>query len=216
MTSTANGLSDFGAGLANSSRMTRENRMWSQRESAYQMYEERVSYLIGENSKMRRLLGLPEIPGKKRISALVLSYAPLENRMTINRGTSDGVKPQLPVVAGEGLVGVVQTADARTAQVLLISSPQIRVGAVVNRQPTPYGIIRGESPNKMSMEIIGIKSTVSQGDAVLTSGLGELIPGGIPIGIVSQTEVDEEYGAVRCQVFPNVLVGDVREVVVLR
>lgn len=212
----ANGVSDFFAGMARGASLASENRRLREAEAAAALYQERVDFLVAEIDKQRKLLGLPTYPGVRKIPALVIQYAPLENRMTINRGTRHGIKARLPVVAGDGLVGVVQTADALSSQVLLISSPRIQVGAVVNRDPAPYGIIRGEAANKMIMEIAGIKSTVEPGDVVLTSGLGELIPGGIPIGIVSQKESDEEYGTLRCQIFPFVHVGDVREVVVLR
>lgn len=212
----ANGIEKFFGGLSQASNNADRAARLKQLELAAAVYVERVKYLTEEIDQLRKLLGLPAYPGKTKIPAMVIHYAPLENRITINKGRRSGVKPQLPVIAGEGLVGVVQTAEENSAQVLLISSPQIRIGAVVNRQPAPFGIVRGESANKMTMEIADLKSTVAPGDVVLTSGLGELIPGGIPLGIISQKESDEEYGALRCQIFPYVLAGEVREVIVLR
>lgn len=212
----ASSTQGFFASLGKGQQLEAENRRLKQSEIAIALYQDRIDFLNRHVDGLRKLLDLPPTPGKTRIPALVTSYAPLENRATINRGRTHGIRPQLPVLAGEGLFGIVQTVDAGTAQILLISSPQIRVGAVVNRQPAPYGIIRGESANKMIMDIVGIKATVEPGDVVMTSGLGELVPGGIPIGIISQKESDVEYGALRCQVFPYVSVGEVREVVVLR
>ncbi len=211
-----NSTSNFFAGFSNSQSLLEENRRLKQLEVAAQQYIERLRFYKQENDQLRKLINLPPVPGKLQIPAQIIMYAPLENRVTINRGSNDGIKPNLPVVAAEGLVGTVQTVSANSAQIVLISSPQLRVGAVVNRQPKPFGIIRGESTNKMILQISDIKSTVKPGDVVMTSGLGELIPGGIPIGIVSLREADEEYGALQCQVFPYVRIGDIREVYVLR
>jgi rod shape-determining protein MreC len=216
LNNTANSTSDFFRGLSNSQSLVAENRRLKQLEIAAQQYLERLRFHKQENDQLRKLINLPPVPGKRQIPAQIIMYAPLENRVTINRGSNQGIKPNLPVVAAEGLVGTVQTVSANSAQVVLISSPQLRVGAVVNRQPKPFGIIRGESTNKMILQISDIKSTVEPGDVVMTSGLGELIPGGIPIGIVSMREADEEYGALQCQVFPYVRIGDIREVYVLR
>lgn len=207
---------DFASGLVNARTYAQENRSLKDLARAASLYDERLLTYQKEVDRLRRLIELPPIPGKQRIPASVIQYAPLENRITLNRGKKSGIKPQLPVISGEGLVGVVQTADENTSQVLLISSPQIRLGAMVQRSPAPYGLIRGESANKMILEILDIKSTVEQGDVVVTSGLSETIPGGIPIGLVAQIEADPEFGAVRSQVFPYVQVGDVREVFVLR
>jgi cell shape-determining protein MreC len=61
-----------------------------------------------------------------------------------------------------------------------------------------------------------IQSNVQVGDRVVTSGYSEFIPAGIPIGRVVQIHNDLEFGTKRCQVFPNVQIGDVREVAILR
>ena len=55
------------------------------------------------------------------------------NMITIARGSRDGVKVRLPVVAPEGLIGRVNTVDERTCQVLLITAPSLEIGAKVNK-----------------------------------------------------------------------------------
>jgi len=51
---------------------------------------------------------------------------------------------------------------------------------------------------------------------VTTAGFSEKIPRAIPIGRVVQKAHDREFGVVRAQVFPNVQIGEVQEVIVLR
>jgi len=216
LASGADGISNVGASIASVGPLRAENRALADRAQAAALYEERLDYVERELDHLHKLLSLPEYPGKTKVFASITGFFPGENRITLNVGKDKGLKPGMPVVAGVGLLGVVQTVDARTAQALLVSSPQLRIGAIVNRTPAPAGLIRGESASKMILEIVDTTATIEAGDLVTTSGHSELIPGGIPIGRVAEKNMMPEFGSVRCQVFPFVQIGDVRDVAVLR
>lgn len=213
---TSRGLTNIWVGIAQAESMKAEIERLRLQSQAASMYEQRVSYLQSELDELSALAKLPEYAAKTKIPARITGFFPSENRVTLNVGRKKGIKPGMPVLAGAGLIGVVQTSDDHESQALVVSSPQLRIGAVVNRNPAPAGLIRGESASKMILEIVDVTATIQTGDAVMTSGHSTLIPGGIPIGRIAEVALQPEYGSVRCQVFPLVQVGNVRSVVVLR
>lgn len=216
MSAGSQATGDFFSTLGRSGALAAENRRLRQLAAVAETYTETIDSLNHEIDSLRALLDVEAI-GKSRIGGRVIGYFPLENRLTISVGTTSGVRPGLPVIAGEGLIGTVQTADARSSQVRLLSSPRpYQIGATVRRDPPSTGLMHGEAVNRLILEFTDIESPVAVGDLVVTSGHSELIPEGIPIGRVVQVYVDEEFGTRIAQVFPAVALGKVREVVVLR
>lgn len=219
----ANGLysgtrsaSDFLHSIGRAGAISANANRLQQLETAASQYTAQLEFLRSENSRLRSLILLPEYAGKTKVPAYVTGYFPFENRMTLNVGKSSGIKPGMAAVTADGLAGIVQTVDSASSQLLLLSSPQIRFGAIVHRSPPPAGLIRGESVTRMVLEIIDVSIQVKVGDIVLTSGHSDIIPAGIPVGLVSERTEYPEFGIVRCQVFPNVSPGDIREVLILK
>jgi len=177
---------------------------------------ETVGRLNKEVDYLRSLNDLPPVGGRNKVFATVTGYFALENRITISAGADRGLRAGLPVLTAEGLVGIIQTVDKGSSQVSLLTDPNRKVGAlVINRDPPPLGIIRGEN---QALLILTVDSTspVENGDTVSTSGFSDRIPRGIPIGKVNQVYSDPTTGSKRVEVFPNVALGNVREVVVLK
>jgi len=214
---SASRFHDFRTGLFRSGSLVEENRRLRAIAQVAELYSGKLQSLESELEEVRKLSQLAESVGKIKIPARIVHYAPLENRITINAGSDKLVKAGLPVVAGEGLVGVVQTVDKGTAQVLLLSSPPpFKIGAKVLRDPPAFGLLHGEAADRLSVEFMEANTPIENGDWVVTSGFSEQIPANIPIGKIVQVRRDEEFGTRVAQVFPAVQIGRVRDVVVLR
>ncbi len=213
---SADKIGSFFYGIFNASSLTQENRRLRAVEQAAKLYDSQVDFYRKENTRLRAELKLGAAPGQVRIPAVINGFFPYENRVTLNKGTAQGVKAGLPIVSAAGLVGVVQNADKNSSQALLISSRALQVGARIDRTPAVTGILRGDSPGSMILDGIDYSATLQVGDLVMTSGYSEHIPRGIPIGRIIKIENDEDNGSKRCIVFPNVQIGDVHEVFVLR
>ncbi len=210
-------VSGFFGSFGKAATLEVENQKLRQLAQAASMYTETVEALRQELEDARKLANLPQAVGRMRIPARVIGYFPLENRLTISVGTGKQVKAGLPVVAADGLVGIVQTADANTAQVQLLSSPPpFKIGAKVLRDPPAVGLLHGESIDRLTVEFMDLNTPIEVGDWVVTSGLSELIPADIPIGRVVQVRKDDEFGTRAAQIFPAVSLGRVRDVLVLR
>jgi len=212
----AQSTSDFFLGVFQSGDLVRQNRSLRQMEQAAAMYSENEKRLIGELDALRKLVQLPPIEGRGRISATNIGLFPYENRMTISAGSRQGVKVGLAVVNGSGLVGVVQTVGPNDSQIALVESPSFRIGAMALRQPPQPGILRSQGSGRLVLDFLSIKSPLQEGDFVVTSGFSPKIPRGIPIGRVLEIEDDPDFGIRRARVFPHVRIGEVREVFVIR
>ena len=154
-----------------------------------------------ENAELKRLLELDEAAGLERagpVGARVIGQDPSlwYGQVTINKGTSDGVRVDQPVVTGEGLVGRVSFASAGTAIVRLITDHTTRVSARVNATGIT-GVVRVEAgrPTELVMDYTRRDDDVRQGQVIVTAGtrsnsdrLVSLYPPNVPIGTVTRVD----------------------------
>jgi rod shape-determining protein MreC len=113
--------------------------------------------------------------------------------IVINRGTSDGVKPEMAVITHQGLVGSVVEASPNSAKVELLLDPRSSIGTLVQRPESRVaGIIQGDPSNPMVPRMVNIprNADIVEGDTIVTSGFGGIYPKGIIVGRVNQIEND--------------------------
>lgn len=110
--------------------------------------------------------------------------SPFLHYVMINRGSDDGIRRGMPVVAQQGLVGRVAQVTANAARVELITDPVVQVS--VRLQPSDVdGVLVGSITGDLIIDLIPLDATVEPGDLVFTSGIGGAYPGNILIGQVS-------------------------------
>jgi rod shape-determining protein MreC len=154
--------------------------------------------LLAENERLRQLLALTRRLGSHYVAAEVLHQPQATDGRTLllSVGSRDGVAGFDPVVAPEGLIGVVLNAAARTSIVMTWAHPEFRVSAFTVTgnaagvvAPSPSG--SGEA----ALEFRGVpyRDSVPVGTLVLSSGLGGVYPKGIPVGTVTGI-VSEQAG----------------------
>lgn len=112
----------------------------------------------------------------------------LSRSIVLNRGAADGVAVGYPVISGDGiLVGTVHSVDDVTSIVQLTTSyDAIIAGSLQNKDRSP-GILRGSHNLGLEMEYIPQGHKVAVGDMVITNGSDPLIPRGLILGEVEQT-----------------------------
>jgi rod shape-determining protein MreC len=143
-----------------------------------------------ENARLRRLLSLKE---RLPLSATAGEVIGRETggwlrSLTVNRGRSHGVAQQTPVLVPEGLVGRVVQVRSGASVVQLLNDPTSTVGALVQRTRTP-GLVEGAPGGIIRFKFMARDGAgVAPGDFVVTSGLGNLFPKGLPIGRVVSIE----------------------------
>jgi len=156
--------------------------------------------LQGENAALRLLLGLGKRPELRFVPAEILHQPqPTDGRsLLLSAGARQGIQPFQPVVAPEGLLGVVRTVDEGFAVAMSWADPEFRASAV-----TADGAVSGivaataaESPSLALLELRGVpfRDSVAVGTMVVTSGLGGVYPRGIPVGtVLAQVRVQEGW-----------------------
>ena len=165
------------------------------------------SALLVENDRLRRLVGLGRRLQWGFAAAEALHGGGSGDRFTsvvLTAGSNAGVVVGSPVVAPEGLVGIVQTVEPRMSIAIIYPHSEFRASAMAPRD-SAFGIVaphlsggRVEGPdsaevlpaNRYMLELRGIpyRRTLKPGTLIVTSGLGGTYPPGIPIGTV-MTEI---------------------------
>lgn len=178
--------------------------------------------LAQENARLRALLGLGSRLRWGFVPAEALHGRGVRDEygVTLTAGSNAGVTRLSPVVAPEGLVGVVDNVDPTLSHALVWTSPDFRVSAMTV-DASAFGIVQAHEepgPGRYLLEMRGVpfRTSIKPGTLIVSSGLGGVYPRGIPIGrIVGETKTSETWARtylIRPAVFPS----DVYSVMILR
>ncbi|MCI0407529.1 MAG: rod shape-determining protein MreC [Acidobacteria bacterium] len=138
-----------------------------------------------ENLRLRDLLELQrslEIPS---LAAAVVSLGVSSQARTalINRGSKDGVKRDMPVISRKGVVGRIIAVGSGMAKVQLLIDPNSGVAGIFQRS-RGQGMVVGVGDRGCRMDYVSDLEDVAVGDVVVTSGLDEIYPKGVTVGVV--------------------------------
>ncbi|GGQ47852.1 rod shape-determining protein MreC [Streptomyces asoensis] len=109
--------------------------------------------------------------------------------ITIDVGANDGVRRDMTVLNGEGLVGRVTTVGPHTATVLLANDPDFTVGTRMEASDE-LGFASGQGDRPLRVELLNGKADVKKGDRLVTFGSQAdkpFVPG-VPVGVVSRVD----------------------------
>jgi len=176
-----------------------------------------------ENDRLRGLLGM----GSRLRWGFVPAEALQENgrpgdvitSLVLSAGSRAGITTYSPVVAPEGVVGLVQTADPATSIVMLFSHPDFRVSAMT-ADGSVFGIVyphigAGSAGYLLELRNVVFRTLLKPGAEIITSGLGGTFPRGIPVGTVIAEIRNTEGWSRTYLVRPAVNPADVTSVMVL-
>jgi rod shape-determining protein MreC len=115
------------------------------------------------------------------------SSSSFSQTITIDAGTSDGVRTDMTVINGDGIVGVVKSVGSTTAIVELMSDPNFKMGVRIAGSSSA-GVLTGVGSNSYNFQLLDPAGAISQGDQLLTLGSDNNRPfvPGIPVGYISK------------------------------
>ncbi len=158
---------------------------------------------LQENTQLRDMANLQKqagiADGFKPVTASVITRSPTVwySSVGIDRGSSDGIALNDPVVSGDGLVGHISSVSRGEAVVTLITDSTSAVSAKVVPGGA-QGVVRATvgAPDKLVLEFLDQTKNIAKGQSVVTSGwrgegLSSLYPRNIPIGEVDFAPIDE-------------------------
>lgn len=166
----------------------------------------RIDSLNAENIELRKQLEALKdelgieytINDYEYLNATVINrnIAAWYNTITIDKGSYNGIKPDMVVVNSQGLIGKIISTTTFTSEVRLLTT-----GDTINKisvtisdgSNSVNGLIKKYNYNTKYLEVEGVSNTekVNDGEYVYTSGLGGIFPSGILIGKVKNIKTDE-------------------------
>ncbi|AMP20761.1 hypothetical protein AZF37_05840 [endosymbiont 'TC1' of Trimyema compressum] len=110
--------------------------------------------------------------------------------ISINKGSNDGIKENMPVITYKGLVGRVTSVTNSTAEVTLITDSKYGAVAALAKEIRYPGIVIGEDDGSNQLKMIQIPSDapIQEGFEIITSGLGDMTYKNLKIGKVKSIE----------------------------
>lgn len=125
----------------------------------------------------------------------------LQNYLTINRGSKDGIRIGQGVRNEEGAVGIVRTVGRNYSVVLPIISTEMNLSCRFTKNDY-LGTLKWDGKDNRFAQLTDVAShmVVNPGDTIVTSGLSPVFPEGIPVGIVENSILKEGESYHRIQV----------------
>jgi rod shape-determining protein MreC len=166
-------------------RAEQENQELHAQLVAAQAQIQRLGEQAGEAQRLRTVLDFKNQLEFQTVAAEVIASSPGENSnaIFIDKGSDSGLTTDLAVITPEGVVGKILAIFPHSAQVLLISDPSSGVGVTL-AQSRVQGILKGGSNSFCDVHYIMNEQAVARGEGVVTSGLDQIYPKGLPVGTV--------------------------------
>ena len=147
-----------------------------------------------DNKRLREILSLQSLSDIDTISAAVISRKTggWWRQIILNKGSKDGVEVGSFVIGPGGLLGRVSNTSLFTSSVILLTSPESKLGVWVDRIQTS-GLLVGSGYEFPNLILYSQDADVKVGDYVSSSPASTLLPPNIPIGVIQS--IDESFKA---------------------
>jgi rod shape-determining protein MreC len=191
VTTVTSATSNYFTSISNLRSAQDENGALKQRVAELELEMKSKEGLASENDRLKALLDFKEQSKLKVITARIIGRDPSVwfDSSIINRGSLDGVKLNMPVVANGGLVGRVTAVSPLTAQVDLITRDKSGLGAVIGEisSSNALGVVSGSSKRDLlEMKYVTGSTDVQVGQSVFTTGQDGIYPAGLKVGEIVQ------------------------------
>ncbi len=121
----------------------------------------------------------------RRANVISNSVTHADNYLTLNKGGADGIRSEMGVVNGNGVVGIVYLTSAHYAIVIPVLNSKSSISCKIKRSDY-FGFLKwdGGSPEYAYVKDLPRHSLFSLGDTIVTSGHSTVFPADVPVGIV--------------------------------
>jgi rod shape-determining protein MreC len=166
-----------------------ENDALQQRLADLQIQLQEQRALADRSRGLEELLELRDRSNLDTAAAEIIAAGatPDFRTVTIDKGSLNGLRSDMAVIAPAGVVGRVVTSSPRAAKVQLLIDRNAAAGAIVERSRA-QGAVVGGGDERLRMDYVSEVSDVEVGDVVMTSGIDGIFPKGFVIGSVESVE----------------------------
>lgn len=170
-----------------------------------------------QGQRLQQLLSFKEhyIYTTQPAQVIGTSGSDVSHVLYLDKGSRDGLKPDMPVITPEGIVGKIKDVFPHTSQLLVISDQTSGAGVMLETSRI-RGILRGNSLGRPQIVNIAPDDHIKAGERVLTSGGDGVYPRGLPVGIVQRIIPDPDHdGYVAVVVTTSANLARLEEVLVI-
>jgi rod shape-determining protein MreC len=207
-----------------------ENKVLKQTLSRYAKDTAKLNEVEAENIRLKEALNFTDQQKKAsqytyRIAQVIgTSPDPYNSTIVINLGERNGIKENMAVVSTDGLIGRIDSVSGFSSNVQLLSGiedsgnvSKAIAATVKGKEGDSYGIIENYDLKSGMLIMTKIPQTdpLQEGDTVITSGLGQIFPGGIEIGKVVSKAVGDFGITYKAMIAPFSSFHHLREVFVV-
>lgn len=191
---------DFREGLKTLEQLEEQNKALTVANKELSATNQTLRGLEAENNRLRNALGYKERAVFKLVPARIIARdaSTWYSSVTIDRGSAEGLKEDMPVLTEEGLVGKTNVVSEHSATVILIADENCRVAANVENS-REQGIVKGERTStntlpQITLNFLSKTANLKPGQKVITSGVGGVFPAGVLVGAVREFRMRELDG----------------------
>jgi rod shape-determining protein MreC len=179
-----------------------------------QLITMRQAALQTENATLRGLSGVwPEVIEKRLIGEVInVELSALRQRLLVNRGGNSGVYRSQPVISGEGVIGQVYRIGPFSSEIILITDAEHALPVQVLRSGVRTIALGTGRSTALELPYVPQNYDVKVGDLLVTSGLGQVFPYGLPVGRVTKVTRDPAEPLAQIQAVPLAHIDSDREV----
>jgi len=164
--------------------------------------------------RIQTLLAFKEQYVENTIAAQVIGTSGSEQSrvLYIDKGSGDGIKPDMAVITPTGVVGKIVQVFPGSAQVLPINDQLSGVGVAL-KTTRLQGILKGAANGTTTLQYIMSDEPVKPGEEVITSGGDRIFPKGLPVGTVASVDPGKDL-FLNIRVIPSARLDRLAEVLV--
>ena len=179
----------------------------------HQLAELRADSSFTQQAQTRALSGMTLIPAR----VVDNSVRQKDNMLVINVGSNDGVKPEMGVVSGTGVVGIVSQVTPHYALVMSVLNSHSSISCRL-RGTEYFGYMKwkGGRTLRASMDDVPRHARIKKGDIVETSGFSAVFPPGIFLGKVAEIRNSSDGMAYELEILLSTDIANIRHVNVIR
>jgi rod shape-determining protein MreC len=169
-----------------------QNERLSDENTRLRLEQVRLAEDASQAQRLKALLKFKEQYVSATLPAEVIggSGSELSRVIYIDKGSREGLKPDMAVINATGVVGKVIRVFPTTAQVLEINDQTSGIGAILETSRL-QGILKGAPTGESQLNYVMADETVKPGERVLTSGGDHIFPKGLAIGTVTSVKSGE-------------------------
>lgn len=163
--------------------------------------------------------GQMELLSKYRLTPASVVSSTLDrhdNLLTIDRGSADGIEPDMGVVCGLGIVGVTYMVGEHYTVVMPVLNTRTRISCII-RGRGYFGFLKwdGKDPSIAYLEDVPRHARFKKGEWVETNGYSSIFPQGVLVGRILQTYNSRDGLSYRLKIHLSTDFGNLRNVCVI-